>query len=201
MNSALRPFVLRCPNCLAGVESGTSKCRYCGAPMVWEPRESLSRDDFWMHAATLASSSDNDADQDKSVAESSLGPALVKYKSTTVFQIHAQVLFRPTHVWVHPAIASSFHIKSVRVGADEVLSLVATSSSIPAIRFMQGRGFPIDSETVTPGVIINVIVENVTLKDEDFIGIVRGRVLPRSESVATSPLSNHVGRHILLRYR
>src|SRR5271156_1704020 len=46
----LRPFVLKCPSCMAPVEASSdvgsvTTCEYCHVPLVWEPIESLGRDD------------------------------------------------------------------------------------------------------------------------------------------------------------
>jgi hypothetical protein len=186
----LRPFVLRCSNCSAPCESGQSRCAFCSVPLTWEPRESLGRDDYWMHSlAREVNDARDTSDEDRGVGEFPLGPGTVHGGESHVFQLQPQEVFRVTHVWIHPRIADHFNVLSVRIGRDEVLMTRSSigvrggqapgdaPGKISALRFSKGRGFPIsslDSCTLTPSIIMSVTVENALPRSLDFQGSVRG---------------------------
>jgi hypothetical protein len=173
--SFLRPFVLRCPSCSAPIDGeGRTKCKYCAVPLAWEPRESLGRDDHWMTSLRQEERGDT-SDEDRGVAEIALGPEAVCAGEVRVFQLQPQLVFRPTHVWIHPGVAPHFSVASVRVGQGEVLQIM--EGKLSGLRFSKGRGFPIESDTLTPGIIMSVTVENMSAVAWNFQGSVRGQKL------------------------
>ena len=163
-----RPFVLRCPNCSAPTPSGAATCVYCNVPLVWEPVESLSRDDaHWRAMEPL----DSEADDEPYVI--GYGPEVVHAFCTAVLQKVAQVPMLPSRLYVPPRIAEHFSIEDVRVGKDSQMR--AASGVLPASAFSVGRGSLIACDAATPGVMVALIVQNKTAASQNFEAMIRGK--------------------------
>lgn len=177
--SILRPFVLKCPNCVAPLEPGAdagdvTHCKYCHVPLRWEPFESLSRDDLFYRQQD-----EFDEDDEYAVA-TGLGPEVIDAYGARVFQMRPQSgPFRPTHLYVTPRCADSFVVKDVRVGV-KLSDTFIGGDPLPALNFSHGRGARISCDTALLGMIVTVTIENITAARQTFQGMLRGKRLAES---------------------
>lgn len=170
----LRPFVLKCPQCSAPLqaptESARTRCKYCDVPLVWEPVESLSKDDRFYRMMEEA------LDDDEPVgATLGFGPTEVSCMSEVHLQTQASIPVRPSHLYVPPNIADSFSIVDLRVGHN---SQLVSMGALPASAFSVGRGSPIAcKDTATPGLVVTLVVRNESLQNLRFRAMLRCRTL------------------------
>lgn len=186
---SIRPFVLRCPECMAPLEppsvvrgddrgphcsaptlAGATICKYCQVPLRWEPAESLSRDD-WNWRRRLE---EEDAAADPDVIPIGFGPMVIHMLTRTTFQAQAQLPCRPTHLYVPPHLSNYFSIVDLRVGVD---SYFATPNPLPASWFSTGRGSPVACDVAMPGVLITLVVENKSYENKTFEALLRCKKL------------------------
>ena len=180
----LRPFVLKCPSCSAPVESGRTHCRYCCVPLAWEPVESLSKDDRFYEMIEEVLD-----DGEPVGATLGFGPTEVSCMSEVHLQTQASIVLRPSHLYVPPNIADDFSIVDLRIGSR---SQFVSVGALPASVFSVGRGSPIAcGDTVTPGLIVKLVVRNESLRDLKFRAMLRCKTLEgvgRSLSRIPGPL-------------
>jgi len=167
MNLAiLRPFVLKCPQCMAPTESGNTRCKFCAAPLTWEPAMPLTKDDFFLR---------DEVEDDPDVIVEGVGPKLLGMYTAHVFTHQSQRFFRPTHFWIHPRCADSVLVNGIKIGKNMTLS---SMGAVSGALFARGRGLPLaEAETLTPGVIMAIEVYNRTTVNIEFEGAIRGKTL------------------------
>lgn len=166
----LRPFVLKCPQCMAPTESGSTSCDYCQVPLTWEPIESLGRDD----RGYRSKESEAIVEDDDSRSILAFSKAVLCGMSTMTFETKAMVPLRPTHLYVPPEFAKDFVVADFRVGQ---VSQRDTLNPIPASIFSIGRGMPVDCDTVLPGIRVALVIENHSYESRTFHAIARCRKL------------------------
>ena len=172
----LRPFVLRCPNCIAPIESGVTHCGYCKVPYVWEPALPLTRDD---QAYRYEPSSTSPPSSSPSAHDfvRGIGPCEVHANAVQVFSLAFQEVVRPHKLWVNVNCADAFAISDVRIGTN---SVHVGSDTIPARACADGEGLDLFSgETLVPGVRLQIHVVNLTRGNTNFHGLVRGTRIDR----------------------
>ena len=173
----LRPFVLKCPSCSAPLESEKTCCRYCGVPLVWEPIESLSKDDRFYERIEAALD-----DGEPVGATLGFGPTEISCMSEVHLQTQPSIVVRPSHLYVPPNIADDFSIVDLRIGKN---SQFISVGALPASAFSVGRGSPIAcTDTATPGLIVTLVVRNESRRNLKFRAMLRCRTL---DSIVNSP--------------
>jgi hypothetical protein len=175
-----KPFVLKCPECSAPTIEGQATCQYCNVPLAWEPIESLSRDDRFYREREREFEID-----ETDVVPLGFGPVVVCCNSTTTLQIQAQIVLRPTHLFIPPKIAEHFSVEDFRIGA---ISCLYSRNPIPGFGFSSGRGMPMSCDTATPGVYITLMVWNKGYQNINFEALLRCKKLPKD---AMFPAQSH----------
>ncbi len=169
-----KPFVLRCPDCSAPTEEGQTRCRYCNVPLAWEPIESLSRDDRFYREREREREPELEADE-TDVVPLGFGPELMLCNSTKTLQIQAEIILRPTHLFIPPNLADHFSVEDLRIGA---YSCLYSKNLLPGSAFSSGRGMPISCDTATPGLFITLKICNKTTVNRMFEALLRCKKLP-----------------------
>jgi hypothetical protein len=178
----LRPFALKCPECSAPVESGKTECKYCKVPLVWEPKESLSRDDHWMRIASARASQPPPSSSTNGWL--SFGPTTILAMSKKTFKWRPQVPLRPYRL-VLIGDLDRFHVTSIRKGPTEILAM----GYAPARAFGPTEVSPavFQDYTIYVAETFAITIENVTPANQNISGYVETRSLgdppPRQAAV------------------
>jgi hypothetical protein len=153
MNIAkLRPFVLRCPQCMAPTEQGSTHCRYCAVPLAWEPEKPVDRDDSkWVYTEPTP--------EEKGLVILGFGPSIIGSDGMAVLQCQPQLPVKPQRLFIPKAVAILCSIVDLRIGMD---SQFVSSAHIPAERFCESETGILDMDACPVGMIISLTVQNNT---------------------------------------
>lgn len=181
----LRPFVLKCPNCIApldatGANGRPTHCAFCKVPYVWEPALPIDRDDqaYRYEAPPVTPTSR------ANTIVRGLGPTLICGGATSVVSVEIREFFRPCALWVSRAYAENFAIADVRVGHGGHTSVKHGEELIPCSACAEGEGLDVfDGCTCAPGSVLSVRVVNLTAVNQNFHAIVRGVTIHVREHV------------------
>lgn len=153
MNVALRPFVLKCPQCMAPTEQGSTHCRYCAVPLHWEPVSPIDRDDF--HVKYPETPADL-----KGKCVMGFGPVAVAADSNTTIQMMPQLPVRPFRLYIPRSCAVGFYVDNFTIG---MKSQMVHHNSIPAEKFSEDeKGLSMQMDPAYVGQIISLSVSNST---------------------------------------
>jgi len=178
-----RPFILRCPECSAPTLEGQVACEYCNVPLAWEPIESLSRDDRFYRERERERERELEIDE-SNVVPLGFGPEVILYNTTKVLQIQAEIILRPTHLFIPPNIANHFSVENLRIGID---SCLYSKNLLPGSAFASGRGMPISCDTVAPGLFVSLSICNKTSANQMFEALLRCKTLPKNARAGFLP--------------
>jgi len=109
-SAVTRPFVLRCPRCLAPTARAATACAYCQVPLVWEPRESFGRDDRNFQHGEAAAESDPSAMVYVGFSQ------IVYDREPRTLTIVPTRSFRPTHLFIGSEHAPYLSVEDASVG-------------------------------------------------------------------------------------
>jgi hypothetical protein len=166
-----KPFVLKCPICMAPTEMGETKCQYCNTPMVWEPVHSLSRDDqYYRYADPSPEASWKDGS-----FPMGLGPVVVASNAGQHVQCIPQRSVKLVRLLITDMCADHFWINRVQVGVS--IEMDATGSGFPAsVAKITAGG--LDASTcreVMVGMHVTIEVTNITSSPQVFQGLFQVR--------------------------
>lgn len=168
-----KPFVLRCPNCMAPSamsEPGTiTRCEYCDCPMVWEPVQSLSRDDSRITRLKAEVRSSGSAGG----SIMGFGPVAIAANSNGIIQITPQMPFRGRLLYIPPQYAPNFVINNFMIG---MRSQFITANAIPASRCSVGEGLEMNMVNAFPGQFMTLDVQNISMQAQTIMGAITGDV-------------------------
>lgn len=103
------------------------------------------------------------------------GSAVIGPGEIRVFQVQSQNIFRGTRLVVSSQIASAFTLHDLRAG---VTSLSMSANPIPMTAFTENAiGIALGLDTVTPGIIIAMVVQNITNSSLVFAATLFGTAL------------------------
>ena len=103
------------------------------------------------------------------------GPAVMGSGETRVFQVLPQNIFRGMRLVVDSRIASAFMLHDLRVG---VMSQSMSANPIPMTAFTENAiGINLGLDTATPGILVTMIVENITNSALTFAATLFGTTL------------------------
>jgi len=166
-----RPLILKCPSCSAPTEENATRCKYCNVPLVWEPVESFSRDDRFYREREREREPEID---ETDVVPLGFGPELMLCNCSKTLQIQAEIILRPTHLFIPPNIANHFSVEDLRIGSK---SCLYSKNLLPGSAFSSGRGMPISCDTAAPGLFITLKICNKTVENRMFEALLRCKKL------------------------
>lgn len=171
----IQAFVLKCPECGAPQPGTTAECTHCKVPLMWAPTRRFGSDDHGLY----------DVEDEPGTALLSFGPKEIKPGDTLVFHLQSAKLVKPRFLWIHPRCSDWVRVKDVRLGVDIIGEVGYSEHGMPGSLFSRGRGFPLDTEVMIPGIIFNFQVLNCTVQQVVFEGVLRvmpfnDQDLPRS---------------------
>lgn len=169
--AVLRPFVLKCPNCVAPVEEGAIICRYCNVRLKWEAVIPIDRDDFRMKFESAPKSSHTYKEDGQYLPFPTVA---VPGGSSSSLSAIAQLPFKPARLVVPAEMAEGFYISDFRIGNR---SNLISPTSIPATLFTPDKiGLGMGMDTIMPGMMTTLVVINMTAMTRNFTAVLEGKV-------------------------
>jgi hypothetical protein len=102
------------------------------------------------------------------------GPVVIDSDETRVFQAAPQAYFQGTHLLVSPRIAPVFVLCDLRVGTMSQFSF----GPIPMTAFTEyAVGITLGIDAVTPGILLTLMVRNISPSPSTFEAFLRGKVM------------------------
>lgn len=166
MNAPLSAFVLKCPECGAPQPGPEPVCRFCKVPLMWAPTGSLSRDDGHVFGG-------GEVEDEPGTIPIGIGPFAVEGAAEHVWTHHVKRVMRPTFLWIDPANAPNFFVKSFRIGVIEIFD----ESLVPGKLFARSRGYPLDVEPIAPGELVTLTIASNVPHASLFAGALRAKVI------------------------
>lgn len=169
MNAPIQAFVLKCPECGAPQPGTTSTCAYCKVPLMWAPTRSVGRDDHSLY----------DVEDEPGTELMTFGPQVILGCAAQVFQLQPQKLVRPRFLWIHPRCSDDVHVSNIRLGMSVVCEAGRADARMSGSLFSRGRGWPLDVDAMTPGILFMFEIHNRTAHPIEVEGAFR--VMPFKE--------------------
>lgn len=169
VNAPLQAFVLKCPECTAPQPGTTSVCAYCKVPLMWAPSRSVGRDDHGLF----------DVEDEPGTELMVFGPHVILGNDAQHFSMQPQKFIHPRFLWIHPRCSDDVRVSSIRLGITIIGDASVSNSPISGSLFSRGRGWPLDTDAMAPGVLFTFVVHNRTHRPVEVEGALR--VMPFKE--------------------
>jgi hypothetical protein len=133
---------------------------------MWAPSQRVGSDDHHLY----------DVEDEPGTELMSFGPHAIAGGATQYFQMQPQKPVRPKFLWIHPRCSDHFRISSIRLGVTIVGEAAVSDRGISGSLFSRGRGFPLETDVMMPGILFAFQASNYSVHSLNFEGV--WRVMP-----------------------
>ncbi len=162
MNAPIQAFVLKCPECGAPQPGTTPTCTHCKVPLMWAPSRRVGSDDHHLY----------DVEDEPGTELMAFGLHVIPGCGVQRFEMYLQKKVQPRFLWIHPRCSDHIYVSNLRLGVT-IVGDASGSSSVSGSIFSRGRGFPLETEAMLPGMLFTFEISNASAHALNVEGVLR----------------------------